>query len=78
MSDKIDISYGVLQGSVLDPILFNIYVNDLSYFFSDCMVIQFADDTQFIHTGDINDIHGLMRRGEDFMKKAQLYFNKNS
>ena len=41
------------------------------------MVIQYADDTQFIHTGDVNDIHGLMRRGEDYIKKAQLYFNKN-
>ena len=41
------------------------------------MVIQYADDTQFIQTGDINDIQSLIRRGEESKKKAQLYFYKN-
>ena len=58
-------------------ILFTIYVNDLSHALSDCQVIQYADDTQFIHTGDINDIQGLMSRGEECIAKAKLYFNKN-
>ena len=36
------------QGSVLDPLIFNIYLNDL-FFFLDCNVCNFADDsTPFI------------------------------
>ena len=58
LSDKLEITYGVPQGSVLGPILFLIYVNDLAHFISDCLVVQYADDTQFIHTGSIDNIDG--------------------
>ena len=33
------------QGSVLGPILFNIYLNDIFYFL-DCNICNFADDTR--------------------------------
>ena len=65
VSDELGVSHGVLQGSVLDPVLLLIYVNDLSQHVSDCLVIQYADDTQFIHPGNIDRIHDLICSGEE-------------
>ena len=40
-----NITYGVPQGSVLAPLLFLIYVNDLSNIIENCKISLYADDT---------------------------------
>ena len=77
VSNKMEVTYGVPQGSVLGPILFLIYVNDLSQHISDCLIIQYADDTQFVHTGPVDMLQDLVQRGEETLSRAKHYFNSN-
>ena len=44
-SSYLEISKGVPQGSILGPILFNIFLNDLIFFIQETEVCNFADDT---------------------------------
>ena len=48
-SNLADVKFGVSQGSVLGPLLFLIYVNDLKQALKFCKVHHFADDTNLIH-----------------------------
>ena len=51
-SSLLDVTFGVPQGSVLGPVLFNLYVNDLSERLGDFVKCQqYADDT-IIYTTD--------------------------
>ena len=44
-SSYLQILRGVLQGSILGPILFNIFISDLIFFIQETKVCNFADDT---------------------------------
>ena len=46
---------GVPQGSILGPILFNIFMNDLSYAIDECTLFTYADDTQLFKSAEDSD-----------------------
>ena len=48
-SDLRSINYGVPQGSVLGPVLFLLYVNDLNQAIVHSKIHHFADDTNFLY-----------------------------
>ena len=46
-----EVNYGVSQGSVLEPLLFLSYINDLDQAIKSCKVHHFADDTTLLYLG---------------------------
>ena len=74
-SDWIELLRGVPQGSVLGPLLFNIYINDLFLFITSTHPCNFADDTT-LSACDVN-IENLIHNLEDDTLSAIIWFEAN-
>lgn len=73
-SDRLNISLGVPQGSILDPILFSIYVEDLAEVITACYLVQYGDDTQFLYADTISDLNDCTSNTEETLLHVKHYF----
>ena len=76
ISKKQVVEYGVPQGSVLGPILFNMFINDLKNIFQETTLVQFADDAQFLHSDKVESVESLIRQTETTLELAKIILQK--
>ena len=74
-SSLASILYGVLQGSVLGPLLFLIYINDLNQVMKFYKVHHFADDTNLLHFN--KSVAKLNKLVNQDMKSLTVWLNAN-
>ena len=77
-SDWLSVTSGVPQGSVLGPVLFIVYINDLDEDIAN-FVLKFADDTKVYcnvsPTDNTSTLQGDLDTMYDWSVKWQMYFN---
>ena len=74
-STKKDLKYSVPQGSILGPILFNIYINDFINSLSSLNLTLFADDSCLYLSH--SDIKNLITTSNDDLENVYKWLNSN-
>ena len=76
LSTEETVTSGVPQGSILGPILFICFTNDMAENFQSCKTVSYADDTQIIVSA--NNLKELKEKIEELINTAQKWYTENS
>ena len=74
------VDFGVIQGSILGPIMFNVLTNDLYAHLSDqCKAVSYADDTVILHSAPPSDegLTALKASVEGDLASLATWFKNN-
>ena len=81
LSHSVNVTSGILQGSILGPLLFVLYINDLSNCLSSTLPFIYADDTKCIKAISTIDDSRLMQSDLDSISQwssdTELFFNES-
>ena len=61
--------------SNLGPRPLNSFVNDMPEYVNDCTLIQYADDTQFLHSLTLIEVDLLINQTDETIWKAKVCAN---
>ena len=75
LSQHLDVELGVPQGSILGPVLFLIYINDINNSCSDANFVKFADDTTILTSGA--SLQEAVVKMNESLTKVDSWFKKN-
>ena len=74
-SDRLPITCGVPQGSILGPLLFILYINDLDTVSNQLKFIMFADDTNIFISG--HNLDDLTKTANNELNEISDWFSAN-
>ena len=74
-SSTLPVLHGVPQGSLLAPLLFMLYINDIYKFILSGTVVLYADDTSIII--EANSLEELLIFAKDTVSQIETYCSQN-